>query len=99
MVSGSSHVYTDPAGTREQTYYPGAVFPFDDNENIKDSLKTFNAGVILFVGFSYNVGKGKIFIEGGGNYGFLNIQKVAADGKNETGAATAAIGYSIWLGK
>ena len=33
------------------------------------------------------------FIEGGGNYGFLNIQKGTDNGKNQIGAATVALGY------
>jgi hypothetical protein len=36
---------------------------------------------------------------GGGNYGFLNVQKGTANGKNNTGAATAVLGYSFWLRK
>lgn len=40
-----------------------------------------------------------IFIEGGGNYGFLNIQKGSQNGTNNTGAATAVVGYRYWFHK
>jgi hypothetical protein len=46
---------------------------------------------------AYKIKKSYIFIEGGGNYGFLNIQKGTANGKNETGAGTVAVGYAFWL--
>ena len=51
------------------------------------------------IGLIYKLGHCNIFIEGGFNYGFLNIQKGTANGKNETGAATVSIGYSYWFGK
>jgi len=99
LVSGSSHVYLDAAGQQEQQVYPDAVFIFDDNENIKDSLKSFNTGVIALVGFSYEVGRGKIFIEGGGNYGFISVQKNPDNGTNYAGAAIMHIGYEYMLRK
>ncbi len=58
-----------------------------------------NVGLEGNVGFMYRKGRHNIFIEGGGNYGFLNIQKGSANGKNNTGAATLAVGYCHWLGK
>lgn len=38
-------------------------------------------------------------IEGGGNYGFLNIQKGSENGKNHIGAATIRIGYAFNISK
>jgi hypothetical protein len=35
-----------------------------------------------------------VFIEGGGNYGFLTIQKDSANGKNNTGAGVVNLGYA-----
>ena len=49
------------------------------------------------VGFQYLLGKGKIFIEGGGNYGFLYLQKGADHGKNSIGAGTVLVGYALNL--
>ena len=57
-------------------------------QDIKDQLYTFNIGVEGNVGFNYHFGHSNIFIEGVGNYGFLNIQKGTQNGKNNTGAAT-----------
>jgi hypothetical protein len=77
----------------------GITQDFNSNTDIKSQLNTFDFGIEGNVGFSYKLGKGNLFIEGGGNYGFLNIQKFAADGKNETGAGTLVIGYIYWFGK
>jgi hypothetical protein len=48
---------------------------------------------------NYKINRSKIFIEGGGNYGFLNIQKGTENGKNNTGAATINIGYAHNIGR
>jgi hypothetical protein len=96
VTTGNSEVYADAGGTQPAS--PGPE-PFNNNQNIKDQLHTVNFGAEANVGLKYKVGSGSIFIEGGGNYGFLNIQKGTANGKNETGAATADIGYSYWFGK
>lgn len=96
VTSGSSMVYLDQQG--QQPISPGPQ-PFDSNNNIQDQLNTFNLGVSGNVGFQYGAGRSRIFIEGGGNYGFLNIQKGTANGKNHTGAATVAIGYAYSIGK
>jgi hypothetical protein len=97
LVSGNSLVYLDPAGTQPQQVYPGIIFPFNEDENIKDSLKSFNAGVIAFIGFSYRVGRGKVFIEAGGNYGLIAVQKNPTNGTNYSGAVTAHVGYEYLL--
>jgi len=94
VTSGSSDVYVDPAGTQAE---PGGAQSFNNTDNIKDQLHTFNVGLEGNVGLAYKFKKSCIFIEGGGNYGFLNIQKGTANGKNNTGAGTAAIGYSFLL--
>src|SRR5258708_7904911 len=96
VTSGNSPFYTDPAG---QQALPGGSHSFDNSQNIKDQLHTTNMGIEGNVGLNYRFGVNNIFIEGGGNYGFLNIQKGSQNGKNNTGAATAIIGYSYWFGK
>jgi hypothetical protein len=96
VTSGNSDFYADPAGTQALPY---GSQNFNANTSIKDQLHTVNAGVEGNVGLNYRIKSSNIFIEGGGNYGFLNIQKGTANGKNETGAALAAIGYSYWFGK
>lgn len=94
VTSGSSNFYTDPQG---QQPLPGGPQSFDNTQDIKDQLHKANFGIEGNVGLAYKFKKSYIFIEGGGNYGFLNIQKGTANGKNETGAATVAVGYSFWL--
>lgn len=95
VTSGSSATYIDPQGT--QPVAPDS--PFDTDNDIKDQLNTFNFGVSGNVGFAYHFNKSNFFIEGGGNYGFLNIQKRTANGKNQTGAGTVALGYGYTFGK
>ncbi|HEY0246449.1 MAG TPA: hypothetical protein VGC01_12855 [Mucilaginibacter sp.] len=56
-----------------------------------------NLGVEGNVYLNYKLGLSNILIEGGDNYGFFNIQKGPANGKNNTGAVLAAIGYSYWF--
>ena len=90
VTSGTSMIYADPQGTIPVS--PSAQ-PFDANNNIKDQLNTFNFGVSGNLGFAYRFSKSNVFIEGGGNYGLLNIQKGTANGKNQTGAGTLAVGY------
>ncbi len=94
VSTGSSYVYADQAGQQPVSPAPES---FDTTQSIKSSVHKVNVGIIGAIGISYKAGPGKIFIEGGGNYGFINIQKYAADGTNYTGAATAHIGYEYAL--
>jgi hypothetical protein len=94
VTSGNSPFYSDPAG---QQPLPGGSHSFDNTENIKGQLHRANVGVEGNVGLSYSFGPNSIFVEGGGNYGFRNIQKGTRNGKNNTGAATAVIGYCYWF--
>lgn len=90
VSSGSSNIYADEMG--QQQVSPSAQ-SFDSTVDIKSSVHKFNAGVIGAIGLSYKLHFGKIFIEAGGNYGFINIQKYAADGTNYSGAVTIHLGY------
>ncbi|WP_142685033.1 porin family protein [Chitinophaga polysaccharea] len=91
VTSGSSILYLDEEGKQPITQQPQS---FDKTTDIKDQLHTFNVGVSGNVGLAYIFGRNQVFVEGGGNYGFLNIQKGSANGKNNIGAATASIGYA-----
>lgn len=90
VTNGNSVAYLDEEG--KQPISPPQSF--DKTTNIRDQLHTFNVGVSGNVGLAYIFGRNQIFVEGGGNYGFLNIQKGSANGKNNIGAATASIGYA-----
>jgi hypothetical protein len=94
VTSGQSALYLDPRG---QQALPVGPQSFDNTQDIKSQLKGVNFGFEGNVGISYRVGGGAIFIEGGGNYGFVNIQKNAIDGSNNTGAGTVDIGYQCPL--
>jgi hypothetical protein len=96
VTSGNSEIYTDPSG---QQPLPVGSQSFDDTQDIKNQLNSTNFGIEGNIGVSYKFGNSDVFFEAGGNYGFLNIQKGSADGKNNTGAATIVLGYSYWLGK
>jgi hypothetical protein len=92
VTSGSSIIYLDAEKNMALSPDPQS---FDDNSNIKNDLYHFNLGVDGFMGLSYNVTpKHALFIEGGGNYGFLSIQKMKVNGKNYTGAGVVTLGYA-----
>ncbi len=93
ITSGSSLVYADEAKTMLLPI-PAAI-PFDANTDIKDQLHTFNIGIDCLVGFSYTLShKSSVFVEGGGNYGFIALQKSKANGESYTGAGTVNFGYA-----
>jgi Outer membrane protein beta-barrel domain len=96
VTSGNSEIYLDASG---QQALPVGSQSFDNTQDIKDQLNTTNFGIEGNIGLNYAFGMNNIFFEAGGNYGFLNIQKGSANGKNNTGAATIVLGYSYWLGK
>jgi opacity protein-like surface antigen len=94
VTKGSSALYMDANGQ-----YPmsSEKQSFDQTTDIKDNTNLWNFGLTGMIGISYKVPGGKVFIEGGGNYGFINIQKHESDGKNYTGAGTVQIGYAYAL--
>lgn len=96
VTSGQSEIFTDPEGTQA---LPFGSQSFDATNDIKDQLNSTNFGVEGNIGLNYAFGPDNLFIEFGGNYGFVNIQKGSANGKNNTGAATIVLGYSFWIGK
>lgn len=103
ITSGTSRIYYDAAETQPIKIQNGSSTStlgpqdFDVITDIKDQLHAINLGIEGNVGISYRFGRNSIFIEGGGDYGFLNIQKGTANGKNNTGAATGTVGYSYAL--
>lgn len=94
VTDGSSYIYTTPDG--QQPIMPEKQ-SFDASNDIRDQLHKWNAGVSGNIGFAWNFTRNRIFIEGGGNYGFVNIQKGTENGKNHTGAGTVDIGFSHQL--
>jgi hypothetical protein len=82
-----------PNGTK----IPSGENMSDLTQDIKSDIHKFNFGFIGNIGFEYVFSKGKFFIEGGGNYGFIPLQKDAANGKNTIGAGTVSVGYAMKL--
>lgn len=96
VTSGTSLFYLDAAGRSPITPAPQ---PLDASEDIKDQLRRVNVGIEGGVGLTWRNGHHGVTVEGGGNFGFINIQKNAADGTNRTGAADVVAEYTYWLGK
>jgi hypothetical protein len=98
ISTGSSNLYLDAQETQQ---VPTQILPqpisFDGTQDIKSSLKGFNTGIQGGVGVSLKVKNNLLFFAASGNYGFITIQKSSADGQNNTGAATATLGYLIKL--
>ena len=100
VTSGTSDVYEDKAMQVDITQLSGqSPQSFDNKQDIKDELHKGNFGVEGDIGLALNLSKSEIFIEGGANYGFVNIQKGSENGKNNTGAATVRVGYACNFGK
>jgi hypothetical protein len=100
-TSGSSIVYSDPAGTQPISIDPQSsqVFqvPFDATTDIKNQINSINFGLTGGLGMSQSLGFGEINLNVSGAYGLINIQKYAQDGKNHTGNLLVSLGYSIPL--
>ncbi len=90
VSSGSSNVYADKAETLPLTPQPES---FDQSMDIKDQLNKFNFGIQGGIGFMMKLPGGSLMLTGGGNYGFVPIQKNEDHGKDNTGAATVTLGY------
>lgn len=93
-TKGQSLIYLDVNKTQALTSEPQS---FDSKDNIENELRKFNAGISGHLGLSYNLWQGYWFLEAGGNFGFIDIQKGDVNGKNKTGAATINIGYQYNL--
>ena len=88
VTSGSSPLYADAAG---QQALPAGTQSFNSTGDIKSQLHNANFGIEGNLGIAYCIGKSRIFFEAGGNYGFLNIQKGTANGKNHVGETVEII--------
>jgi len=100
VTSGTSSIYVDKAGEipvdailQQAQQQPIGPQSFDHTENITSDIHRFNFGIQGAIGFGMKTRSGEIFLEGGGNYGFLQIQKDDANGTNNTGAGTVTLGY------
>jgi hypothetical protein len=63
---------------------------------ITGEIRPVNFGIHGNIGLSYQFGNNsRLFIEAGGNYGLIRIQKNKANGNNRIGSANIMIGYSF----
>ena len=73
-----------------------AQVPVDNKEDITEEIRRMNFGFIAAIGLSYQIApKHKIFIEAGGNYGLIKLQKEPVNGENCIGAASIMLGYAM----
>lgn len=94
ITKGSSNIYLDENLTEVIWPIPTS---FDSTVNIKEDINNFNFGIQAGVGLSLKLPNGKLMLTGGGNIGFLNIQKEEINGTNKTGAGTVTLAYLIEL--
>lgn len=104
VTAGKSHIYADSNGMYSvdqilqlASQDPIGEVSFDHTENITPEIHKFNLGGQGAAGFGMKMRSGELFLEGGGNYGFLKIQKDEANGTNNTGAGTVTLGYLLFL--
>ncbi len=104
VTSGSSQIFIDDSGNFPVDALlvlaelpPMGALSFDHTENITSDVHKFNFGAEGAIGVGLNIGSGKFFIEGGGNYGFVPVQIDSANGTNNTGAGTVTFGYMFEL--
>jgi hypothetical protein len=93
-AAGSSQVYYDKGETRP---VGPEVVDFDSTGNIKNQIHPFNFGIEGNLGLLYQMSSTSLFLEGGGNYGFTDLQKNNSNGVNHTGALIFRIGILFEL--
>jgi Outer membrane protein beta-barrel domain len=100
-TSGSSVVYSDPAGTQPISVDPQSGQPFQvafyATTNIKNQIHNMNFGLTGGLGLTQSIGFGEVILNFRGAYGLINIQKNSQDGQNHTGNLLVSLGYSIPL--
>ncbi len=106
ITSGNSSIYLDVNGNimsvddiLAQTGLPIRIGekPFDSKSDIKSDMNPINAGIEGNLGVTYKLGRHSIFLEGGGNYGFIKLQKNPENGENTIGAGSIMLGYAFRL--
>ena len=93
-ASGSSKVYFDKNETEQVGH---VTVQFDSTGEIKNQLHKGNFGIEGNLGLLYQFSTLSVFAEGGGNYGFIDLQKESQNGINHTGSLVFRIGILISL--
>src|SRR6185503_259445 len=94
--NGQSQIY---ANASMQQVVPGGPQSFNNSQNIKNQINPFNIGVESSLGISYYFKSSRLFIEGGANFGLMDVEKSDINGKNESSSTVFAIGYAFLFGK
>ena len=78
--------------------FGSSVNDLNGTDNMINDISRFNFGIIGSIGISCKVAsRHRILLEGGGNYGLIDLQKNDAHGQNKIGAATLMVGYAFSL--
>lgn len=94
VAKGNTNFYADEGET--MPLLPGPL-SFDEDQDIKGSIKKFNMGLQADIGLSVPAPLGEFTFTIGGNLGFIPVQKDKANGQNVTGAANITVGYLFKL--
>ena len=101
VTSGTSPLYLDEEGTMPVIIPPATeplVVDLGAKTDVKDSLKTVNAGLTGGGGVMYPLGPGDLILEARFELGLAIIQKdVTTSGESRTGAIIVSLGYSLPL--
>lgn len=95
-LKGSSVVYRDSQQMQPLT---SSVENFNEIRNIKSELHKLNFGLNGSIGLTVDIEKFRIYLEGGGNYGLININKEVEEGKNFIKSISGRIGFSYNIGQ
>jgi hypothetical protein len=93
-AAGSSKVYYDKEESRPLS---SQTVIFDSAGDIRNQLHKGNFGIEGNLGLLYQFNSISVFAEGGGNYGFVDLQTNNQNGVNHTGALIFRIGIFISL--
>lgn len=107
-ASGTTTLWADFAGKNPtlvplvQKEFPQIASVMNDEQTFGDTkitgeLRSSNFGIIGNVGIRYQYGRNYLFLEAGGNYGFITVQQNVANGSNRLGAASVMLGYAFSL--
>ena len=100
ITRGANNIYLDKEGINPvDKYLQGDGLSilgkqsFNNTVNITGNLNRYNIGWQGSIGFEIMTKSGKMFMDLGGNYGFIPIQKDESNGFNTTDNAIITVGY------
>lgn len=65
--------------------------------DITGELRPVNLGFCGNAGLSYRIGRNRFFLEIGGNYGLIKVQKNSDNGSNRIGSGSVMVGYAFCI--